>query len=140
MTAMNATILNTCNNDPYIGGCGGYIGYSLCSKLFLYDNYDGINLPIFNALFPNVRKVNVLELATISDEFLNSIYLFLKENKNSDIKYIGLHATKGTNDTSDMELKGSLHQTKFKSIGFSVYVSKNDEQYGTHQLVLKKLN
>ena len=104
MTTLNVTMLKQCNN-LYIGGIGGYIGYSLCSKLFVCDNYHGINLHIFHALFPNLAVICVHELIIISDEFLHSIYEFLKENRHLDIQYIELNVVKANNNVSDLELK-----------------------------------
>ena len=86
-----------------------------------------------------LRQIKLFELRTISDAFLNSIYLFLKENKNSDIIFIALHLAKGNNHISDMEMKCTLHQTKFNSIGFHGHCVKDDKRYGTQKLVVQKM-
>ena len=142
MKSMNTTRLNKCSRDK-AGGTGGYIGYSFCSKLFLSDTYEGINLYIFHRLFPNLKCIIVHELKAISDQFLENIYLFLKEHSSSNIDYIELHVVKGKKHIDlEMEwtLKWASYDLKFEAIGFYGEIAQFDEieMFGTSCLLIKK--
>ena len=137
MRAMSTTILKHCSDNIH-GGFGGYIGYSLCSKVFLCHNYHGINFHTFHALFPNVKRIFAFELMTISDEFLNDILSFLTKNKKSDIEFIELHLVSQNENTMDLSSKVNPYQKEFESIGFIGSAVEKDELYGTQCIVIKR--
>ena len=136
MTTMRTNVLQKCCKS-WIGGFGGYIGYEFCSKVLTSHSYGGINLNVFNALFPNLVSIKVFELKCIVSEFLDDLYDFLKNNRGSKIRSIELHVVADFTDVMDMELKCNSVTSKFDSVGFHLCVTK-DKQFKTQKLVLSK--
>ena len=132
---MNAKILNECEQ-----GNGGYIGYSFCEKVFLCDDYHGINLNAFHALFRNLQSIFVRELKSISSEFLEDIFVFLKKkNDSSQIDYIELHIDRDSENIMDLKSKCDTFRTKFESIGFHSYIPDSPHPaYDTQNFVITK--
>ena len=73
---MNVDILKQCNT-----GYVGYIGYYFLKHVFCSKYYQGINLNVFYALYPNLERVQLFELSSIDSNFLDHIYKFLSNNK-----------------------------------------------------------
>ena len=119
MAAMNTKTLKEC--DLSCGG--GYIGYNFCKLVFLSDNYQGINIDMFQKLFPNVSYVRVTQLEEISSDFLDAILSVL--SKDSSISYMELHLVKSYGDNIDAESKCSLFEKKFELIGFESFIQKH---------------
>eukprot|EP01084_Bolivina_argentea_P314757 545206_1 len=135
MKAMKTDNLKQCSNDD-IGGYGGYLGYSFMRSLFVVDEYEGINLTAFHALFPNLTHIFIAELVLIHDRFLDDICLFLSKNV-SAIYYVALALVKDVQDPINVKAKCDSYQPKYKSIGFELeFVSKNDI-YGTTEIVIR---
>merc|ERR1711902_156023 len=87
---MNVKNLTECDFE-WSGG--GYIGYQWLRKLFCGEDYEGIDLNVFHALFPNLLVVKVHELSVIKSYFLNDIYKFIQYGK-SKIGYFELAISK----------------------------------------------
>ena len=135
MKTMNVEVLKECNWN-LIGGYGGYIGYLFLKKLFCAENYEGIHLDVFYALFPNLRHVEVLELTSIDIQFLDDIYELLKNTGDSKDWYIELHICLDIKD-SNIFHQCDIYKSKFKSIGYETFV-KEDKVFQTQKLVIKK--
>merc|ERR1712176_1473468 len=86
---MNVKMLEECDRKG-----GGYIGYKFLKSLFCAKHYEGINLETFNALFPNLLRVNISGLSLIDPRFVNNIIGFMKNNNKTRIQYFQLHTSK----------------------------------------------
>eukprot|EP01084_Bolivina_argentea_P260586 440106_1 len=81
-TAMHVNMLTKC--DAISGN--GYIGYLFMESLFCANSYEGINLDLCIALFPNLTYLEVIGLSLIESEFLIDIYNFINSNSASKIE------------------------------------------------------
>ena len=128
---MNVKTLTEC--DKRSGG--GYIGYRWLRKLFCGKDYEGINLNVFHALFPNLLMVRVRDLSSIQSYFLNDIYTFIQTGK-SKIYYFELSISKEYG-YSNIHQQCDHFQAKFKNIGFRLFTSE-DKTFQTQMIVIRK--
>ena len=127
---MNDDILKECD---YIMSDGGYIGYSWLHSLFCCQEYEGINLNVFHALFPNISKVQVVNLSLIESSFLNAIYKFIEEEK-SKIYYFELGISEEYGFSNIYE-QCTNFKLKFQNIGFTLSGMKHP-RYQTQIIVI----
>ena len=136
MKTMEVNILRWWSNH-IIGGIGGYIGYSFLKHLFCAKHYQGINLNAFYALYPNLHRIEVFDLNSISSCFLDDIHQFLSNNKDSKVDHIELHICLHIKDSNIFD-QCNIYESKFKSIGFETVAEKQYPVYKTQCLVLRQ--
>ena len=79
------------------------------------------------------------EARSISSEFLNDIYAFSGENRDSSIENIELHTIKGDDDMNDVITKSDLHRIRFSLIGFKSFVPEaSNASFGSQFIVITK--
>eukprot|EP01084_Bolivina_argentea_P008667 16219_1 len=131
--AMNTNVLKKIPLNDF--SCFGYIGYSFLKKLVCNEEYEGINLHVLQALFPNLRTILIYDLSTIDTQFLNDIYEMLR--KVESINLIELYIDKEYNESNTVKQWLSF-QTKFNGIGYVVAYWK-DKTTQAYYLGIRKI-
>eukprot|EP01084_Bolivina_argentea_P000945 1735_1 len=131
--SMFVNILDKCDGNSG----NGYIGYSFLQSLFCVKEYEGINLDLCMALFPNLKYLSVVGFSAIDSNFLNCIYSFIESNIDSHIEQVELGIEKQVK-LSNVAQQAKNFKMKFKNIGFGLFIRKN-QIHNADCLVISKM-